>query len=128
MSLEPEYKYLEERPGSLYRQPYIKGTRIRVEILPGLTRTVIDEEDGEVPGQSPEELAAAFHVPVEAVYEAIDYCAKHWDVVCADHASEERLIEASGMNHPDYKSDPKKYYKLLTPQELARIYREDLPG
>jgi uncharacterized protein (DUF433 family) len=129
MSTDKQYQYLEPRPCSLYRQPFLKGTRVRVEIPYGRIHTVIDEIEGEIPGDSPEQLAADFRVPVEAILEAIDYCEKHWEVILADHAREERLVEATGMNHPDYKFNPKKYHKLLTPQEWSRIFDdEDLPG
>lgn len=128
MSTLDNYQYLEHRPGSLYRQPFIKGTRIRVEIPYGWTIAKEDEE-GVEEGRTPEQVAADFNLPLEAVLEAIDYCGKHWDVVVADHAREERLMEASGMNHPDYKYNPKKYYKLLSPQEMARLDQDDsLPG
>ena len=122
------YKYLETRPGSLYRQPFIKGSRIRVEIPYGDNYTGPHDEEGWVVGLTPEQLAEDFHVPVEAIREAIDWCEKHWDVVCADHAREDRLMEASGMNHPDYKYNPKKYYRPITPEERARIINdEDIP-
>jgi len=49
--------------------------------------------------------------------------------VIADHAREDRLIQASEMNHPDYKHRPGKYYKPLTPEQWAKIVNdEDLPG
>lgn len=128
MSTEKEYKYLETRPGSLYRQPFIKGTRIRAEIPYGNTVAKVDEE-GEEPGQTPEQVAADFRIPVEAVLEAIEWCKAHWDVVIADHAREDRLMEASGMNHPDYKYNPKKYYRILTPEEWRCILDDEpLPG
>jgi uncharacterized protein (DUF433 family) len=124
MSAVDNYLHLEYRPGSLYRQPFIKGTRIRVEIPYGWT---IDKEDEEgiEKGQTPEQVAADFNLPVEAVLEAIDYCQQHWDVVCSDHAREERIVEATGMNHPNYKYNPKEYYRLLSPQELARLDQDD---
>src|SRR5437762_683048 len=125
MSTEKQYQHLEARPCSLYRQPFLKGTRVRVEIPYGRTHAVPDEIEGEIPADSPEEIAADFRVPVEAILEAIDYCEKNWDVIMADHAREERLAEASGMNHPDYKYDPKKYFKHLTAQEISRIINED---
>ena len=88
----------------------------------------VDEEDGLTPGYAPKEVAGFLHVPLEAVLEAIDWCKNHWDVVIADHAREDRLMEASGMNHPEYKYNPKKYYKILTPEQRARIINdEDLP-
>jgi uncharacterized protein (DUF433 family) len=127
MSDVPSYPHLETRFGSLYRQPFIKGTRIRAEILYGHTITKVDEEGVEA-GRTAEQLAADFNLPVEAVREAIDWCEKHWDVVVADHDREYRLMEASGMNHPDYKYNPKKYYKILTTEEWTRIINdEDLP-
>src|SRR5260370_41089870 len=108
MSTEKTYKHLERRPCSLYKQLFVKGTRIRGEILYGLT---IPADDGEV--YTPEEVAADYGLPLEVVLEAIEYCASNPPEIAADHAREERLMEASGMNHPDYKNNPKKYYKIL---------------
>ena len=65
--------------------------------------------------------------PVATVLEAIDWCGKHWDVVMADHAAEERLIEAHGMNRPEYKKDPRRYYKSLSAEERNRLDDETLP-
>jgi uncharacterized protein (DUF433 family) len=125
MSTRKEYHYLEPRPCSEYRQLFVKGTRIRAEILYSLT--IPSAEDGEV--YTPEEVAANYRLPLEAVLEAIDYCRTHWDVVLADHADEERLMEATGMNHPNYKYNAKAYYKILTPEERARLRNnESLPG
>src|SRR2546421_349936 len=123
MGTNNEYKYLETRPG-LYRQPFMKGSRIRVEIPYGHTFDHEDEEEGFFKGQTPEELAKWMHVPVEAVREAIDYCQNHWDVIVADHAREDRLFEARGMNHPDYKWDPGKYYKIISAEEYNRIIND----
>ena len=36
-----------------------------------------------------------------------------------DYAREERIMEATGMNDPDYKLGGK--YKVLSPQERARL-------
>ena len=129
MKTEKTYQHLETRKGSLYRQPFIKGTRIRAEIPYGYTVDKVDDEDGLTPGQTPEEVADFLHVPLAAVIEAIDWCKNHWDIVIDDHAREDRLMEAHGMNHPDYKYNPKKYYRRLTAAERARIINdEDLPG
>lgn len=128
MSTENDYQYLERRFGSLYRQPFIKGTRIRVEIPYGRSLAHEDEAGLEV-GEPLEQIAQDFQIPVEAVKEAIEYCNAHWDVVMADHAREERLLEATGMNHPQYKYNPSKYYKMITPEERHRIINDDaLPG
>src|SRR2546430_14533675 len=100
MSIDKKYEHLEQRPGSLYRQPFLKGTRIRAEIVYSPRVPKMDEEDGYTEGQTPEEVAADYNLPLAAVLEAIDYCKNHWDIVIADHAREDRLMEACGMNHP----------------------------
>lgn len=127
MSTENEYKYLRPKPGSLYRQLFVNG-RIRADIIYSLTIPKEDEEDGKEPGRTPEQIAEEYRLPLEAVLEAIDYCQKHWDVVVGDHRREEMSMEASGMNHPEYKYNPKKYYKPLSIEDYNRIFRdEDLP-
>lgn len=124
MDTKREWRYLAPRPKSRYRQLFIKDTRIRAEILYSLT---VPAEDGEV--YTAEEVAGWYGLPVDAVREAIEYCRSNPPEIAADHAREERIMEASGMNHPDYKNDPKKYYRLLSPQEIARIDQDDsLPG
>jgi uncharacterized protein (DUF433 family) len=124
MSTEKTYKHLEPRPCSLYRQLFVKGRRIRAEILYGLT---LPSEDGEV--YTPEEVAEDFGLPLEVVQEAIAYCASNPPEIALDRAREERLMEASGMNHPDYKYNPKAHYRMLTPEEWARLTEDEpLPG
>jgi uncharacterized protein (DUF433 family) len=124
MSTEKTYKHLERRPCSYYKQLFVKGTRIRAEILYGLT---IPADDGEV--YTPEEVAADYNLPLEVVLEAIEYCASNPPEIAEDHAREERFAEASGQNHPNYKYNPKAHYKILTPEERARIANDEpLPG
>lgn len=119
MDTKREWRYLAPRPESLYRQLFIKGTRIRAEILYSLT---VPSEDGEV--YTAEEVAGWYGLPVEAIQEAIEYCRSNPLEIAADHAREERIMEATGMNHPEYKYNPRKYYKLLSPQERARLYND----
>jgi uncharacterized protein (DUF433 family) len=66
MENDPEYKFLGPRFGTSYRQYFVKGTKIRAEML---YRQTIGLEP-----RTPEEVARDFEVPVEAVYEAIQYC------------------------------------------------------
>lgn len=125
MTNQKIYQYLEPRQGSYYRQLFVKGTRIRAEILYSLT--IPSAEDGEV--YTPEEVAAAYGLPLEAVQEAIDYCRSNPPEIALDRAREDRLIEASGMNHPEYKTNPRQYYKLLSSKEWARLTTDEhLPG
>lgn len=106
------WHYLEPRPGSFYQQLFVKGTRIRAEIIYGLT------VDGSEP-MTPEEVAADFDLPMEAVREAIAYCESDPPEIAEDHQREERVMEATGMNDPAYKYGGK--YKVLSPQERASL-------
>jgi len=124
MQTEKKYAFLESRADSIFRQPFIRGTRLRVEIPFGYTVAKQDEE-GEEPGLPPEEIARFLNVPIQAIVEAIDWCRNHWDVVQADHAREDRLAQAHGMDHPAYKQNPALHYKPLTPEEHARIIHDE---
>ena|SRR5438876_6041502 len=109
------WQYLEPRPKSFYRQLFIKGTRIRARSLYGW---FMAEEDP----MTPEQIAAEFNLPVEAVKEAIAYCEGDPPEIKEDFRKEEALMEATGMNDPDYMYHPTP--KILSPQERARILNE----
>jgi hypothetical protein len=70
---------------------------------------------------TPEEIAAEFDLPLEAVKEAIAYCQSNPPEIAQDLEREERLMEASGMNDPDYKLGGK--FKVVPPEEVARILK-----
>ena len=57
---QPQYQHLEARPGSNYRQLFLKGRRIRA--------AVVDEEIHGPDPRTPEEFARDFQVPLEAVH------------------------------------------------------------
>jgi uncharacterized protein (DUF433 family) len=111
----PTWKYLAPNPRSRYKQLFFKGTRIRARDLYG---QVVSEGE---PKTTPEEVAAEYGLPVEAILEAIAYCESNPPEIASDFAAEELSMELRGMNHPDYKYNPKKYYRLLTPEERNRI-------
>lgn len=106
------WKHLAPNPKSVYTQLFIKGTRIRARVVYGMFMT--DEEP-----MTPEQIAADFNLPLEAVQEAIAYCQSDPPEIKKDFEREERLMEAYGMNDPDYKYGGK--YKRLSPEELTRI-------
>lgn len=108
------WKYLEPRPGSSYRQLFIKGRKIRARILYGF---YMNEEEP----MTPEEIAADYGLPLEAVQEAIAYCETNPPEIEQDFRREEAIMEASGMNDPNYKYHGKP--KVLTPEDWARIDR-----
>src|SRR5438552_6505364 len=111
---EPEWKYRAPNPKSAYKQLFVKGTRIRAEILYGMTVDGADEDH-----LTAEQVAAEYNLPLEAVQEAIAYCAADPPAVRRDHAAEEAMMEATGMNDPEYRGRP----KILSPQEMARLRR-----
>ena len=90
MTASNGYEFLESRPDSHYRQLFFKGRKIRAEVFYSAT---VGEE-----ARSPEEVAADFDVPVEAVREAVDYCLKHADVIARDHAMENESIRRRGLD------------------------------
>jgi uncharacterized protein (DUF433 family) len=112
MSTDVSYRYLERRPRSAYRQLFIKGTRIRAELI---YRAHINAEEP----MTPEEVAVDYGLPLPAVAEAIDYCKSNPPEIDGDIAREEAIMAASGQLDPDYKYHPQP--KVLTPQEWARL-------
>ena len=108
------YKYLARKPKSNYEQLFVKDRWVSARTLYGM---YLNEE---MP-MTPEEIAADYDLPLEAVREAIAYCESNPPELARDHARDEALMEATGMNDPDYKYHPQP--KVLTPQERARINR-----
>jgi uncharacterized protein (DUF433 family) len=106
------WDYLEPRAESAYRQLFIKGTRIRARVLYGL---FMSEEEP----LSPEEIATEYNLPLAAVQEAIAYCASNPPAIEEDLRREAALMEATGMNDPNYKYHPTP--KVISAAERARI-------
>lgn len=110
------WKYLAQKPGSHYRQLFIKGTQIAAWVVysyytPG--------EDW--PGQTAEEIAMGFNLPIEAIREAIEYCQSNPPELREDWEREEAIMEATGMNESGYKFHPSP--KPLSLEDHKRIYR-----
>lgn len=114
-TVSTQYKFLERKPKSNYKQLFVKGTRIMARILYG--QYMSEEEPRTI-----EQIAEDYNLPVEAVREAVAYCDTDPIEIREDFAREEAIMEATGMNEPDYKYHPSP--RLLSPQERARIYRE----
>jgi uncharacterized protein (DUF433 family) len=89
---EYQYKFLEARPCSNYRQLFIKGRKIRARVILGLT---VGED-----ARTPEEVARDFNIPVEAVREAIHYCEHHEDVIRADNEMETQKLRELWKRQP----------------------------
>jgi uncharacterized protein (DUF433 family) len=109
-----QYKYLVRKPKSVYKQLFIKDRWISARTLYG--KFAREEEP-----MTLEEIAADYDLPLEAVLEAVAYCESNPPELAQDFAREEALMEATGMNDPNYKYHPQP--KVLAPQERARINR-----
>ncbi|MBA3727039.1 MAG: DUF433 domain-containing protein [Armatimonadetes bacterium] len=107
------WKFLAPNPKSRYTQLFVKGTRITARDLYGHFMSVEDP-------WTPEFIAEQYTLPLEAVKEAIAYCQTDPPEIKKDFAREERLMEACGMNDPDYKYGGK--FKIVPPEEIARIF------
>lgn len=86
------YKHLEPRACSNYRQLFIKGRRIRAEVL-------YRETVGEDP-RTAEEVARDFDLPLEAVQEAIHYCEHNEEFLRQEREREEAEWRAFEKKHP----------------------------
>jgi uncharacterized protein (DUF433 family) len=84
-----QWKYLGPKQGSAYRQLFVKGTRIMAHILYGMVER---EEDP----MTPEQIAAAFALPLEDVQEAIAYCQSDPPEIRQDWEREEANIKKRG--------------------------------
>jgi uncharacterized protein (DUF433 family) len=89
---QTQWKYLEPHPQSSYKQLFLKGTRIRAEII---YDNWVDAEPPEP--TTPEEVAADWSVPVEAVREAIAYCQSNPPEIEEDHRREREHLQALGV-------------------------------
>ena len=112
-TLITQYVHLAPHPTSGYRQLFVKGTRISARALYGWY--ACDE------ARTPEEIAADYDLPVDAVREAIAYCESNPPELLEDYAREEALREAAGMNAPDYKFHP--HPQPLVPGQWAKLRR-----
>src|SRR3954447_4044165 len=87
-----QYQHLEPRPGSNYRQWFLKGRRIRA--------AVVDEAIHGPDPFTPEEFAREYQVPLEAVLEALDYVARNRVLIEQERDREAADIRARGLNRP----------------------------
>src|SRR5262245_39285075 len=102
MTMTNGYSFLEGRPGSNYKQLFVKGRKIRAEVL-------YRESVGEEP-RTPEGIARDFELPVEAVREAIEYCLANEALLRQERDEELAWIRAAGLDKPplvppDYQPD-----------------------
>ncbi len=93
MTRSGEYRYLQPKAGSNYRQLFVNG-RIRAEIL---YRETVGAEP-----LTAEEVAREYQLPVDAVVEAIDYCLHNQELLDEERAREAARIKAAGRDKWPY--------------------------
>ena len=91
-STATEYQHLEPRPGSNYRQLFLKGRRIRAAV-------VHEAVHGPDP-YTPEEFARDYGVPLEAVHEALNYVSENLALIEAERDREAADVRARGLDRP----------------------------
>ncbi|MBV8127112.1 MAG: hypothetical protein JO114_05530 [Planctomycetaceae bacterium] len=89
---ETQYHHLEPRPGSNYRQLFLKGRRIRA--------AVVDEAIHGPDPFTPEEFASEYQVPLEAVREALEYVAQNRPLIEQERDHEAARLRARGLGGP----------------------------
>ena len=89
---QTQYQHLESRPGSNYRQLFLRGRRIRA--------AVVDEAIHGPDPRTPEEFARDFQVPLDAVVEALDYVSRNRPLIEQERDREAANLRARGLDGP----------------------------
>jgi hypothetical protein len=89
---ETQYQHLESRPGSNYRQLWLKGRRNRA--------AVVYEAVHGPDSRSPEDYARDHQVPLPAVLEALDYVAQNLPLIQQERDREAAGLRARGLIGP----------------------------
>ena len=69
--------------------------------------------------RTPEQIAADYRLPIEAVREAISYCESNPPEIEEDFRRDEALLAATGMSDLNYESHGKP--KVLSARDIAKI-------
>jgi hypothetical protein len=92
METMTDWKYLARKPKSNYQQLFVKDCWVAA-------RTLFGQTVGEG-ARTPNQLAADYRLPLEAVLEAIAYCESSPREIHEDWQREQTLIDAVGINAP----------------------------
>ena len=82
------WQYLIARPHAWRKQLYIKGRKL-------LASTIW--RDMTANQMSPEQAAENWDLPLSAIYEAIDYCQKHQEIIKLEADEERYRLEVKGV-------------------------------
>jgi uncharacterized protein (DUF433 family) len=89
---EKQYQHLEPRPGSNYRQLFLKGRRIRA--------VVVDQAIHGPDPRTPEEFAEDYQVPLPAVLDALEYVAQNRALIEQERDREAARLRDRGLDGP----------------------------
>jgi len=89
------WKYLGPKPGSSYKQLFVKGRKIAA-------RTLFGEFMNEEEPRTPEQIAEDWDLPLGAVLEAIAYCQGNPPEIQQDWEEEEAIEKARILSDPNY--------------------------
>ena len=92
LSAPKMYRYLAERSGSSYRELFVCGTSLRAQSL---------VSDMENEGMTPDQIAAAYHIPVGAVLEAVEYVHENEEYLAAERQRVRDEAIAAGYLRPE---------------------------
>jgi hypothetical protein len=107
------WTHLAPKPGSKYRQLFVRGRNIAARTLYGCYAR------GDDP-MTPEEIADDRNLPLEAVLESIAYCETDPPELSRDFALEEALLEARGIHDAEFDGR----LRTLAPEEKIAILRK----
>jgi hypothetical protein len=79
--VETAYQHLEARTDTNTQELFLLGRGIKASTI---------WHDRFILQLSPETIAFDRDLPMEAVYEALDYCQKHWEDICAEKEREKQ--------------------------------------
>jgi len=82
------YQYLEQRPDKSAQELFVRGTGVRASTI---------WHDRFISRFSPDQIARDRDLPLEAVYEALDYCQENWERICKEKDSEKQQLEKRGF-------------------------------
>ena len=88
MPIRANYRYLEKRVDKRSQELFVQGAGIRASTI---------WHDRYVSRLPPEKIAQDRDIPVEAVYEALEYCQENWERICEEKDLERQRLEQRGF-------------------------------
>ncbi|MGL5079203.1 MAG: hypothetical protein ACRDBG_25665 [Waterburya sp.] len=84
-----QWQYLEQHPHSWRKQLYIKGKRIKANVI--YSDLIVNE-------MTPDDAAENWDLPKEAICEVIEYCQANQELLKQEAEEGRRRLEAKGVS------------------------------